>query len=141
MDNCRHIGHGANVQIGRFVDSVGILDSDFKWGREMDRLHRSEMGTYHADPDSDVAWGVNDTRGTIDGGPECSECGQCECPSHGDDPICRCDCDVHVDAFHSGEAECIGLSFAYCCLDGGESYCQDCFDKLDDVEVVDCDCP
>ena len=41
------------------------------------RVHVSKMGTYHAEPSADCAWTINDTRGTIDGGPACEECGAC----------------------------------------------------------------
>lgn len=101
-------------------------------------IHVSKYGTYHPKPGDDVAWTVNDTRGYIDGGPACDECGACECWSCGGDHIdspkeCECVC--------TGEdKECVGLSFVYVCLDGGEALCQACFDKDGTVEVIACDC-
>ena len=134
----------------------------------MPRIHRDRMGCYHPAPDSEVAWTVNDTRGYMDTGPSCTECSACECgcpmecgclcgteaqpAREPGSPACNPDAH-HADcalADQDGlpgwnsanpmDDGCIGLSFAYVCLDGGESYCQECFDKLDDVEVVPCDC-
>ena len=124
---------------------------------ETARVHRSKMGTYHAAPqhttpsgdpcdgtcnDEASAWTINDTRGYMDGGPSCDECGACECDClecpcrdpHflSEAPDCACEC-------HGQDAECIGLSFAYVCLDGGESLCEDCASKAG-VVIVDCDC-
>jgi len=117
----------------------------------MNYIHRSTYGTYHADPNSDVAWMVNDTRGYTDPGPSCDECNACECWSVNE---CDCECDgsgvaCNPDS-HLASCEynnddmdsmCIGLSFAYVCLDGGDALCQNCFDKDSDVEVVACNCP
>ena len=104
-------------------------------------IHRSKYGTYHPAPGAEVAWTVNDTRGYTDGGPACNECGACECevvrhePPEASHPACACDCDGNADA-----NECVGLSFAYVCLDGGEALCAKCFEKEPDVEVVECNC-
>ena len=105
-------------------------------------IHRSKYGTFHPADGQDVAWTVNDTRGYTDGGPACDECGACECetsdcakPSDPEShPTCVCECD------YRDPGECIGLSFAYVCLDGGDTLCEACFEKQDDVEVVECDC-
>lgn len=88
-------------------------------------VHESSVGTYHADPKADVAWTVNDTRGTIDGGPDCDNCGSCD------------DGDLH-DKFETDGFECRGLSFAFVCLDGGESLCKTCAEGV--VEIVPCTC-
>lgn len=82
--------------------------------------------------DHAVTWHEHDTRGYIDGGPSCDECGACECDpceTHGGNgPACRCeDCD---EAAHVAEDCCIGLSHAWCCLDGGETYCDECAPEL-----------
>jgi hypothetical protein len=102
-------------------------------------IHRSKFGTYHPSPSSSVAWTVNDTRGYIDGGPACEECGACECER------CSCgNCDgtapYHACDSSPEDSECIGLSFAYICLDGGDALCRECFEKDDTVDVIDCDC-
>lgn len=104
--------------------------------KEKISLHRSRFGVYHPNPNSDVAWTVNDTIGYLDSGPSCDECGACECEcEHGwrfnECPECPDSCTWE---------DCIGLSFAYVCLDGGEAYCQDCVDEFFDLEVLDCDC-
>ena len=93
------------------------------------RVHRSRVGTYHPEPGAEVAWGMHDTRGTLDGGEACGACGACddELP-HGD---------YMEDA--EGEAGCVGLAFAFVCLDGGEVLCEGCADR--EVEVVECCCP
>lgn len=96
----------------------------------MNFIHRTKVGTYHPDPKSEIAWTVHDSRGYLDGGPACDECGACECTNHG--PDCDFDCDC--------AETCIGLSFAYVCLNGGDTLCQECFDKDGSVKVVDCDC-
>lgn len=102
-------------------------------------IHRSSVGTYHPAPctqpiahdyhgSCDGAWTINDTRGYLDGGPSCDECGACECSP-----------DMHTClAEPDNDVECIGLSFAYVCLDGGDSLCEDC--AKDVVEIVPCDC-
>ena len=108
------------------------------------RLHVSKWGTYHPDPGSEIAWTVNDTRGSSDTGPSCNECGDCECldcECGSKERACLCENEECEKDRETGETYCIGLSFAYHCLDGGECYCQDCFDKLDDrPEIVPCDC-
>jgi hypothetical protein len=107
-----------------------------------DTLHRSKYGTYHPSPGAAVAWTVNDTQDYIDGGPACDECGACDCDRSGcgaDHPVCACACADGAPLFEAGE--CIGLSFAYVCLDGGDSLCADCWAKAADVPtVIDCDC-
>ena len=75
----------------------------------MREIHESRVGTYHPNPKQDVSWTVNDTRGYIDGGPDCEECGS------------------------------ENLSFAYICLDGGDSLCSRCAEK-EGIEIVPCDC-
>lgn len=101
-------------------------------------IHVSKFGTYHPDPKSEVAWTVNDTRGYIDEGPTCDECGACDC-----DVPHEIDVDeVPGGAAWAGEAAeepaCAGLSFAFVCLDGGEALCESCAET--EVEVVECDC-
>lgn len=100
----------------------------------MDTIHRSRMGTHHPAPDAEVAWTVHDTRGYLDGGSPCDDCGACDCETNRDgQPLC---------ALGEGEVECIGLSFSYVCLDGGDNLCEECFEEGDDTpEVVECDCP
>ena len=108
----------------------------------MNQIHRSSVGTFHPAPGSEVAWTVNDTRGYMDTGPSCSECGDCACEKcHCGTPEPLCQCHAHL-SFHQmcNHEVCIGLSFAYVCLDGGESLCQACFEKEGDVEVIACDC-
>jgi hypothetical protein len=103
-------------------------------------IHRSKYGTFHPADNQDVAWTVNDTRGYIDGGPACDECGACECVGPCADGCINpaahiTDCDLH-----GPDGECVGLSFVYICLDGGDTLCEACFETQDDVEVVECDC-
>ena len=99
-------------------------------------LHVSDIGTYHPDPKADVAWTVNDTRGYIDGGPSCDECNACQC-------LCdACDAegaDAHECEHWQEDSECVGLSFAYVCLDGGEALCEACTEK-EGLNVKECDC-
>ena len=92
-------------------------------------------------------WIINDTRGYVDAGPSCDECGACECGqcegdnSHWDrypdrdGALCAMDdgdqapskaCECHT---HNPDHECVGLSVAYVCLDGGEALCEACFEK------------
>lgn len=92
-------------------------------------VHVSKFGTYHPDPKADVAWTINDTRGYVDGGPPCDICGVCEC-----DP--SCDGDQDDD---QATAECIGLSFAFICLDGGESLCEMCA-TTEGIVIMKCNC-
>lgn len=114
-------------------------------------IHRSQWGTYHPNPSAEIAWTVNDTRGYMDAGPECynPDCeDSCECYNVGE--VCECPVqdlkhcypDHHLDTCDYSQTDdlCIGLSFAYVCLDGGEAYCEDCVDRLFDLEVIDCDC-
>jgi hypothetical protein len=100
----------------------------------MDKIHVTPQGTYHPAPDSEIAWTVNDTRGYTDGGPACDECGACECDA------CDCGNTAHDCAECNPESECIGLSFTYICLDGGESLCSECFDKERPASVLECNC-
>ena len=88
-------------------------------------IHRSKVGTYHPEPAESVAWTINDTRGYLDGGPACDECGACDCVDCGN---LKCECD-----------DCIGLSFAYVCPDGGDALCEECAKKAG-IEIVPCDC-
>jgi len=110
-------------------------------------IHVSESGVHHPNPKKEVAWTINDTRGYTDGGPICEECGDCECWTAQE---CECKCvgegpacleDSHsADCFMTEtDLECIGLSFAYVCLDGGESLCENCAQK-EKIEIVPCDC-
>lgn len=104
-------------------------------------IHVTPYGTYHPGADDNGAWTVNDTRGYIDGGPPCDECGDCECGDCEDCKAsppctaCKCQCE---DGDHP--SECIGLSFAYVCLDSGDSLCSDCFAREVPASVVPCDC-
>lgn len=133
------IGHSVGEQVPRrCVGSAGHSGEHYRefnfwvvrWkGDEMTgaavdvtvaKVHESSYGTYHPDPDGLVAWTINDTRGYLDGGPPCDRCGACECePKCGD--------------------ECIGLSFAFVCLDGGEALCSDCGDT-EGIKIVPCTC-
>jgi len=100
------------------------------------KVHESSVGTYHpADPEEIPGWTVNDTRGYTDPGPSCDECGACECEKAADGtPLCQvADPEEWTDA-----PECIGLSFAFVGLDGGETLCEDCAEGV--VEIVPCDC-
>lgn len=121
-------------------------------------IHRSKVGTYHPAPpicpegyeneivcyntrkalaDSKhgqprecpvcshyIAWTIHDSRGYVDGGRACDECGACECGNHEE---------------QTDEGECIGLSFSFVCLDGGENLCSKCAEKAG-IEIVECDC-
>jgi len=115
------------------------------------QLHKSSVGTYHPDPTADVAWTVNDTRGYVDPGPSC-ECGACECmtpqeldecPCQSDFPACQLRAHYHacvlLEEYGSDPGMCVGLSFAYICLDGGEALCESCA-QSEGLEVKDCDC-
>lgn len=107
-------------------------------------VHESKVGTYHPNPGESVAWTINDTRGYMDGGPACDICGACECfPCEGHQyaPSCACTrCSEAIGHGEPAEIECIGLAFAFICLDGGESYCEECAEKQG-IEIVPCDCP
>lgn len=94
----------------------------------MIRVHKdTHTGCYHPVPGDDVDWAVHDSRGYADGGPSCDNAGQEGCIG--------CECANHTD----GGDECVGLSFAYVCMDGGESLCEACAEK-EGLEVIDCDC-
>lgn len=98
--------------------------------------------SWQEDPPGLVRWHEHNTRGYLDGGPACDECGACDCATadclcgSGDDKVCQVEHDEECD-YYTGENEsgCIGLSFGYSSLDGGDFLCEDC------VDVVDCDCP
>jgi hypothetical protein len=92
-------------------------------------IHKSKFGTYHPNPKAEVAWTINDTRGYIDGGPSCDECGSCD--------HFEADCEISDG---DGNEGCSGLSFAFVCLDGGDALCADCAEK-EGIEIVECDCP
>lgn len=104
-------------------------------------IHESKVGTYHPNPKAelvfDAVWTIHDSRGYIDGGPACDECGKCECEECPEGcakgwPACSCD-------EHNPDGECIGLSFAFVCLDGGETLCEECAAK-EGITIVPCDC-
>lgn len=83
------------------------------------------------DCDNGPVWQEHNTRGYLDGGPSCHVCGECECMTCeelGKDAPTECR-EAHSACAHD-EHECIGLSFGYTCLDGGEFYCEPCMDKL-----------
>lgn len=89
---------------------------------------------------NNVAWTIHDTRGTIDGGSACDECGKCECAwcecaEHLGKEVPRCQTHFSDDA----DGDCIGLSFAFVCLDGGETLCEECAEKAG-ITIVECDC-
>ncbi len=95
-------------------------------------IHCSEFGTYHPDPNAEIAWTINDVRGFLDVGPQCDKCGACECES--DAPMTGKPCEQG-----GPDVECVGLSFAYVCLDGGEALCEDCASE-EDLRVTACSC-
>ena len=94
------------------------------------QIHRSKVGTYHPAETKDAAWTIHDSRGYIDGGSPCDDCGACEC-DHQHDSCEVEDCEVCQ--------ECIGLSFSYVCLDGGDNLCEECAEK-EGITIIDCDC-
>lgn len=102
------------------------------------RLHSTKWGLYHPHPNAETAWTVHDTRGYMDCSVPCDECGRCGCDERkGPCPDCKstdkhCECD-------QGD-NCVGLSFAYLCLDGGDFLCEECAQKLG-IQVDKCDCP
>jgi hypothetical protein len=104
------------------------------------RVHRDRMGCYHPVPGDDVAWTGHNTCG-----PSCDACGACDCgPCDVVDCGCSrdaraCEC-ANRDADEPDGYTCIGLSFAYCCLDGGETLCPKCYAKAGGTEE-ECDCP
>ena len=114
------------------------------------KVHVSKFGTYHPAPckhnragsrvcDCPPVWTVNDTRGYLDGGPACDECGACECEPCPDCGHASCSADhMHKEGYVEG-TECIGLSFCFVCLDGGEVLCPACAEKAG-VKIVPCDC-
>jgi len=109
-------------------------------------IHRTSVGTFHPSPDAEPAWTVHDSRGCCDDGPPCDQCGACECSS---DSCRTCDDtgvhDGNESCIHTKVEGCIGLSFAYVCLDGGETLCELCWEIEDAAgnvpDVVVCDCP
>ena len=112
----------------------------------MSTIHQNKVGTFHPAETIETQlggaqWTIHDSRGTMDGGPACDECGACECmlcaDSDGAFDACRerhrmCQCD------QGEEMECVGLNFAFVCLDGGDTLCCDCAEKAG-VEIVPCD--
>lgn len=82
------------------------------------------------------AWTIHDSRGYIDGGSPCDECGRCECAP------CPCGgkvCDNNDCQHGQHDNSCTGLSFSFVCLDGGNNLCRECADKAG-VSIVECDC-
>lgn len=93
---------------------------------------------------------IHDTRGYIDAGPSCSQCGACECPEvayENQDGICHhpacfdtCgECGELTESYgYDIPQECIGLSYCLIDLDGGDAYCTGCVDdsELDEVRDV-----
>jgi hypothetical protein len=77
----------------------------------------------------DCEWYVNDTRGYIDAGPACDECGACECKNEEHGCPAPHDCAECGDKYSNGKYECVGLSVAYVNLDGGEALCTECAEK------------
>ncbi|MAH44876.1 hypothetical protein CMI37_03555 [Candidatus Pacearchaeota archaeon] len=115
----------------------------------MIRVHQTVVGTYHPVPGDAVAWGVNDTRGYMDAGPSCDECGDCDCipcTDSGfsdlhlectlDHPACVC---AEIEDVTGEMVECVGLPFAYVCLDGGDVLCEECAEQ-EGLQVLDCNC-
>ena len=121
-------------------------------------VHVSPHGTYHPTPEDPIegaSWTIHDTRGYIDPGPSCDECGACDCDAEkGLCPVCgetaqltgrttdgrtiySCG-DASRKPLCHGE-ECIGLAFSFTCLDGGESLCEDCAER-EGITIVPCDC-
>ena len=107
----------------------------------MASIHETKVGTYHPAPTETVAWIINDTRGYIDAGPACDDCGACECPNrlHCDASQPHKACETCDQCHSDTPAECIGLSFAYVCLDGGDSLCEDCA-RSECIDIIPCDC-
>lgn len=80
------------------------------------------------------AWYIQDTRGYLDAGPSCSECGACECEPD------KCDCLIvstrphnhhedcqNIDVMDEATENCVGLSYVYCNPDdGAENLCEPC---------------
>lgn len=105
-------------------------------GRATDGRYIHSCGDACHEPlSADIAWTIHDTRGYLDPGPACDECGACECfDGITDGKRCLAE---HCGSV--GIEECIGLSFAFTCLDGGESLCEDCAERAG-VIIVPCDC-
>lgn len=99
------------------------------------QIHRSKMGTYHPAETTDAAWTIHDSRGYMDGGSPCDECGACECGT----TCAECNNPPHECEEHNPESECCGLSFSYVCLDGGDNLCEECAEK-EGIEITDCNC-
>ena len=117
-------------------------------------IHVSTVGTYHPQELNGGGWSINDTRGYLDAGPSCSECGRCECAIC---PVIEGDMseyareyarDYHAGSdsphkvcYHGDGVSCVGLSFAYVNMDdGAESLCEDCATKAG-IKIIPCDCP
>ena len=76
-------------------------------------------------------WYIQDTRGYMDAGPSCSECGRCECVWSYSDRLTYQGLAVHQawerEHGDQDELECVGLSYIYCNPDdGAENLCEDC---------------
>lgn len=99
------------------------------------KVHQSTVGTYH--PAEQGSWTIQDTRGYMDIGPSCDECGACECEHGWRFNECTT-CKEGGCPWVTWE-EHIGLSFAYVNLDGGETLCEDCATKQG-ITISDCDC-
>lgn len=127
----------------------GILKFSVRGGT----VHRDKYGCYHPNPDEDCHWTIIDSRGYIDPGSPCDKCNDCECGLCPDcdrpwcDPIdsfdeCRnivgCS-QEEVHATEDGGSECIGLSFFFLCLDGGEALCSECAESAG-IEIMECTC-
>lgn len=92
-------------------------------------VHKTTVGTYHPKPGAEPQWTIVDTRGTIDKGPAC-ENEKCE-------RSCECQPQSHMT---ENVEDCVGLSFYYLCLDGGDVLCGPCADK-EGAKIEECDCP
>lgn len=91
-----------------------------------------------------ATWIRHDTRGTLDGGTACDECGACDCPTVAEcakeydckpckavlkaRPVAGKDkaCGASGACGTQGTRECIGLSLAWVLLDGGDTLCDPC---------------
>ena len=112
----------------------------------MSAIHQSRVGTFHPAPDAEIAWMVNDTRGTIDASVACEQCGACACEicPKCKEPVCNIGitdkgyCAQHGGA-DVGTPECIGLPFVFVCMEGGESLCSDCA-EAEGIDIAPCTC-
>jgi hypothetical protein len=102
--------------------------------RPLVRLHRSKLGTYHLPEDlkpGDEQWTVHDSKGCLDHGPWCDDCGACDCRKVGNDCLKE-----HAEV-RDGES-CVGLDFAYCDLDSGDVLCPTCMMRNYNLQISDC---